>query len=248
MSAQLIMRDNLQYPVADCNSILLQNHGTIETMTGSLAERLTQAMKEAGITRSELSRRTKIGYSTIASIANGSQSTTTKIPTLAAVIGVHSLWLETGRGPKWLKSTSTDGEWADIPGMTLDAALGDGSIPPEYAEANKLKFRSESLRRKGLMHDGLAVIYGKGDSMSPTIKDGDALLIDTKDTTLRDEKLYVVSCDGDLMAKRVISLAGKWFLSSDNADDPKWRKPRAIDETRGFQVHGRVRWVARWED
>lgn len=145
-----------------------------------------------------------------------------------------------------------DVDWSDIRAVRTAAALGDGAEPDDYAETHKLKFRADSLRRKGLRGDRLCVIYGRGDSMLPRIRSGDAILFDTGDTTPRDGALFVVSYDrsgaGGLLAKQLVELGGRWFIQSLNKDDPKGRKPVPIDETKGFEIHGRVRWIGSWED
>ena len=163
--------------------------------------------------------------------------------------GINIRWLVSGTGKKYASAPTADpAEWADILGVRQAAALGDGAEPDEYAETHKLKFRADSLRRKHLHPDKLAVIYGKGDSMFPTIKDGDAIMVDTSDREPRDGKLYVVTYGRDLLAKRLVELGGRWFIESDNRSDPKWHKPQAIDEAKGFEIHGRVRWIGSWED
>lgn len=170
------------------------------------------------------------------------------------VFGCNANWLVTGDGMPYStvrEDPATYGdraEWEEILGMNVKAALGDGSVAEEYAETHRLKFRAESLRRKRLSPDRLAVIYGKGDSMLPTIKDGDALLVDTSDRTPKDGKIYVITYGGDLLAKRLIDLGGRWFIDSDNKADPKWSKPKPLDGTKGVEIHGRVRWIGSWED
>lgn len=147
-----------------------------------------------------------------------------------------------------MTAPSVDAGWTDVVGYAQAAALGDGSIPEDYAETHALKFKRSSLSRKGLKADRLAVYYGDGDSMEPTIETGDAILFDTSDTRLQDGKIFMVRYDGHITAKRMVKLGRAWFLSSDNATDPKWRKPVPVDETRDFEVIGRVRWIAGWED
>ena len=162
---------------------------------------------------------------------------------------VNLRWLVSGTGPKQAPVPADDAsDWSDILGVRQAAALGDGQVVDEYAETHKLKFRAESLRRKRLKVDRLAVIYGKGESMQPTINDGDAILIDTSDKTPRDGKLYVITYDGDLLAKRLMELDGAWYAVSDNETDPKWRKPRKLDPSKGIEIAGRIRWVAGWVD
>lgn len=162
---------------------------------------------------------------------------------------VNLRWLVSGSGPKDAPALAEpDTDWSDIVGVRQAAALGDGAVADEYAETHKLKFRADSLRRKKLRPDKLAVIYGKGDSMYPTIKDGDAILVDTSDRTPRDGKLYVITYNGDLLAKRLVELGDRWFIESDNRTDPKWHKPQPLDGTKGIEIHGRVRWIGSWED
>lgn len=156
-------------------------------------------------------------------------------------------WLVWGKGnmddPN---SSADDADWPDVTSYKVAAALGDGAQSDEYAETHKLKFRAESLRRKGLHADKLGVVYGRGTSMEPTIRDGDAILFDRNDTTPRDGKLYVITYEGLLIAKRLMELDGAWYAASDGNGDPKWRKPRRLDPAKGVEIVGRVRWVAGW--
>lgn len=163
--------------------------------------------------------------------------------------GVNIRWLVSGTGKKYVSAMPADPtEWADILGVKQAASLGDGAVPDEWAETHKLKFRADSLARKHLHPEKLAVIYGKGDSMWPTIKDGDAIMVDTSDKEPRDEKLFVITYGRDLFAKRLVHLGGRWFIDSDNKSDPKWKRPIPVDEAKGFEIHGRVRWIGSWED
>jgi len=163
---------------------------------------------------------------------------------------INSIWLATGEGEMLLsdgKAAAKD-DWKNVRGFDQKAALGDGAIQDDYAETHALKFKASSLRRKGLSAERLAVYYGDGDSMEPTIEAGDAILFDTSDTRLQDGKIFMVRYDGHITAKRLLKLGRAWFMSSDNVADPKWRKPVPIDETKDFEVIGRVRWIAGWED
>lgn len=195
----------------------------------------------AGVTKQAISKIERVGVVDVAG---------STLEPIARHYGVNIRWLVTGQGPRERESrdTSSDADWSDILGVRQAAALGDGAVADEYAETHKLKFRADSLRRKQLRPDKLAVIYGKGDSMFPTIKDGDAILVDTSDRTPRDGKLYVITYNGDLLAKRLVELGGRWFIESDNRTDPKWHKPQPLDGTKGIEIHGRVRWIGSWED
>jgi phage repressor protein C with HTH and peptisase S24 domain len=213
-------------------------------------ERLRSERIAAKLTQQQLADEAGVSKQAISQIETGG----TKNPEAATIspvcrrLGITTHWLLTGRSPKYANDGAPNEDWSDILAFKQAAALGDGAVPDEYAETHKLKFRADSLQRKRLRPDRLGVVYGKGDSMLPRIKSGDAILFDRGDTTPRDGCLYVVSYDGALLAKQLVELGGRWFIQSLNRDDPKWRKPEPIDEYKSFKVHGRVRWIGSWED
>lgn len=219
----------------------------------SMGDRLQTALSARSKTPPDVITACKLSKGAVYNILNDvtkpekvRESTVRKITTY---LDINRDWLVWGRGRMTdAEAMSNDSDWSDIIGVRQTAALGDGAEPDEYAETHKLKFRSQSLARKKLKADKLAVIYGKGDSMYPTIKDGDAIMIDTSDTTPKDDCLFVITYERELYAKRLLKLGNQWFIDSDNKADPKWKKPRAVDETKGFEIHGRVRWVGSWVD
>lgn len=142
-----------------------------------------------------------------------------------------------------------DADWIDITSRKQAVALGHGAEVDEWAETRKLKFRQDSLRKKGLYPNKVEVYYGKGDSMEPRIKDGDALLFDMSDTKPVHGKIFIVRWHGSLMAKRLRIYEGRVWISSDNKSDPQWKEDVPVDpEREDFEVVGRVRWIAGWED
>lgn len=140
--------------------------------------------------------------------------------------------------------------WDDVRGYAQAAGLGAGAEAEEYADTHKLKFRAESLRRKGLVPRNLCVYYGQGDSMEPRIREGDAILFDTSDTTPKDGAIFIVQHGREILAKRCEVLDGTAYFRSDNPNgDHNWRKPKRLDNPRDpLQILGRVRWIAGWED
>lgn len=169
--------------------------------------------------------------------------------------GVSPRWLVSGTGPKKPgTAASDDSDWRDVRGYAQAVGLGNGVEAQEYEETHKLKFRRDSLARKRLFPDQLAVIYGKGDSMLPRIHSGDAILFDQSDTTPADGHLYVIATDGagdmEYNVKRCEVIDDMVFFRADNpTGDHRWRKPRAMGSKRSpIRVIGRVRWIGSWED
>ncbi len=125
-----------------------------------------------------------------------------------------------------LRAPTAD-EFAFIPQLDLAAACGSG----QYAESEhvvvkgSLAFKRSSLKDFGVSERAARIIYAAGGSMSPTIKDGCVVLIDTADTQPREGRVYAVAMpDGGLVLKRLVFEyrvefdANAWVMRSDNAD------------------------------
>ena len=209
----------------------------------TIGERVRRLREAKGIARKDLAADAGMSYTGLSDLESGKARSTTKLHRLAALLDIRVAYLENGKGSPDLDDH--DADWPEVMGYKVHASLGDGATPDEYAETHKLKFRAESLRKKRLRPDKLGVVYGRGDSMAPTIENGDAILFDTADTTPRDGQLYVISYDGELFAKRLMELDGMWFAASDNREK---HKPVRLDPERGVNIVGRVRWIAGWVD
>uniref|UniRef100_UPI003F7E8285 XRE family transcriptional regulator n=1 Tax=Xanthomonas sp. 0924 TaxID=2835534 RepID=UPI003F7E8285 len=224
----------------------------------TLSERLAAARKHAGLTQADLARAAGITQQSIHQLESGRSLRSTKLTEIAIACGVSPVWLSTGIGamvapPQDQKGKEEDeSDWADVTGWSQAAGLGTGAEAQEYAETHSLKFKKNSLRRRGILGSDLAVYYGKGDSMEPTIKDGDAILFDTSDTRPVDGHLYLIQVDGaanaEYYVKRAEILDGIVFFRSDNpTGDHNWRKPRRMDSTREpITIIGRVQWIGGW--
>lgn len=159
-------------------------------------------------------------------------------------------WLEKNE-PKPMEPTRDldDSGWSDVRGYAQAVGLGSaGAEANEYADVHKLKFKSSSLRGKGLHARSLAVFYGKGDSMRE-IQNGDAVLFDESDTKPLDGELYVISVGGSYQCKRALILDGAVWFESSNPDgaEAAWKRPRRMDDRRHpITVVGRAWWIGRW--
>lgn len=211
-------------------------------------DRLAAAMSAAETTQDQLAKRIGVSQPTVNSWVTG-KATNIRAGNLfdaARCLKVSPQWLHDGTGSPG--HTEDPDQWAEVTRWKQPLAAGDGSIPEDYAETGGLKFKRTSLQRKGLRPDKLAVLYASGDSMSPRIQDGDALLLDLSDTQPADDHIYALQYDGQLYVKRLRRFGQQWFLVSDNHQDPKWRDPQPVDTRHDFQIIGRVRWIGSWED
>ena len=132
-----------------------------------------------------------------------------------------------------------------VPRLDVSASAGHGALPGEERSRSSLAFDAGWLRRLGTGDVRLlSTIRVEGDSMIPTLADGDEIMVDRGDAAerLRDG-IYVLRMDEALMVKRlaVNPSARTISISSDNAAYPGW--PDCRLET--IDVVGRVVWAGR---
>jgi phage repressor protein C with HTH and peptisase S24 domain len=136
-------------------------------------------------------------------------------------------------------------DMVSVPRLSVEAAAGLGRmIDGEYAVG---KFRFERFWLAQISHarpEELSIITFVGDSMAPTINDGDDGLVDhsTSGKRVRDG-IYVLRRDETLMVKRlaVAPRAGTVTIISDNPAYPTW--PDCPLDT--IDLLGRVVWIGR---
>lgn len=131
-----------------------------------------------------------------------------------------------------------------VPYMNAMASAGPGTVVFDERISARLAFRNDWLRElTGGSPAGLSIIAVKGDSMSPTLSDGDDILVDANDGAerLRDG-IYVLRVDDMLNVKRLaMKPTGGFDICSDNPAYPSWRDcdPASVS------VIGRVVWAGR---
>lgn len=215
----------------------------------TLGKRVQAARQHRKLTQAELAKRVGMSQQALSRLERDDNESSAKLAEIAIECGVSPAWLAREQGPMVVVHQESRGDDAFIAinGYAGGVALGDGSAIEEYAEAHKLKFRISSLRKQGLLGRPLEVYYGNGDSMEPNIRDGDAILVDRSDTMPRDDSIFLLESEDGAVVKRLEEIDGRWYVTSDNKHDPKWRKPMPMDGRKHFKILGRVRWIGRWE-
>jgi phage repressor protein C with HTH and peptisase S24 domain len=135
-------------------------------------------------------------------------------------------------------------EFALLPSFDLRASAGGGSIFDREREAARVAFRRQWLKSvTGAPLDQLVVIEADGDSMEPSIHDGDHMLVDRSQTNPRRDGIYVINWDGHINVKRVTTdpARKRIVISSDNPKYPPNEAVRPDEVT----VLGRVIWIGR---
>lgn len=107
------------------------------------------------------------------------------------------------------------------------AAMGGGQIPHEYPEMlQDIRVSPRHLREMGVQfkeHFHLKMITGWGQSMAPTIKDRDPLLVDVTIREFTGDGVYLFSHDEMLYVKRLQKKGKSLFkmISDNKLHDPE---------------------------
>lgn len=132
--------------------------------------------------------------------------------------------------------------YRNIPEYSVHASAGHGAVVSSEKVIAHWPLAEDYLTGElKLANARLAIIEVRGDSMEPTLRPGDRIMLNLSDTQISQPGIFVL-LDGDgLVVKRVEKIPGKNFivLISDNPLHTRYEVP--IDQ---IQVVGRVIWRA----
>lgn len=125
--------------------------------------------------------------------------------------------------------------------LDVGASAGPGRLAEDRARA-PAPFDPALLRQLGVRPAAASLIRVEGDSMAPTLADGDEILVDRDRATPGSRAaLFVLRLDGAVAVKRVRALGAEIEVASDNPAYP----PPARFDAGTIAVLGRVVWLGR---
>ncbi|WAC24944.1 S24 family peptidase [Blastomonas sp. SL216] len=131
-----------------------------------------------------------------------------------------------------------------IPRLAVGASAGPGALADDEAPIAEIAFDEAWLRRLGAGSDAVTMIRVEGDSMAPTLSDGDDILVAMHGGTgtPRRDGIHVLRMDDALIVKRLAFRPdGRLSVTSDNALYPSF--PDLAPES--VHIVGRVIWAGR---
>lgn len=149
-------------------------------------------------------------------------------------------WLVSGAGPREQPAeTVTTAGNAPIPLFDVAFAAGTGKLLSAEHLKEILAIPRHLIEAARVNPSDVVAVYAHGDSMSPTIKDGEIVLIDTSATEIRSDYAYALRMDGELRIKRLTRRGpGTLLVRSDN---PTFRDELVeVKDLADFEVLGRV--------
>ncbi|NJM49520.1 MAG: S24 family peptidase [Sphingomonadales bacterium] len=130
-----------------------------------------------------------------------------------------------------------------MPKLDIGASAGAGALTDEEWIAGQIGFDEKWLKKMAGDISMLSLIRVQGDSMAPTLLDGDDIMVDrgAAQRPLRDG-VHVIRMDDVLMVKRLAKgPAGHLSVLSDNSAYPDWPDVAGGD----VAIIGRVVWTGR---
>lgn len=136
--------------------------------------------------------------------------------TLASFFGVDEAELGGSEEISRANISISLSDWIDVPRLSLGASAGVGTLAADEQPIGSFRYAARWLRGQGLDPAMLSAIAVIGDSMEPTLRDGDEILVDRAPRGLRDG-IHVVRVEDALLVKRLdTGRSGSIALISDN--------------------------------
>lgn len=132
-----------------------------------------------------------------------------------------------------------------IPYYDIGASAGGGSFVDSEQLVDYFVFKKHWIKVvMGLDPKRLVLISVVGDSMEPTLRAGDLIMVDLRENRVGEDAIYILRFDGLLIAKRLQRmLDGNIHIRSDN---PAY-KEQVVSKSATADIHiiGRAVWVGR---
>lgn len=213
-------------------------------------ERFQALLVARGISQSELARRVGLTQPTIAKLASGGRGSA----------HIHKIARELGTSPAYLTGETDDPSIGAIPLPTAElmaerldlvpleeidleygmgGTFGDSPVTVQVHQVPRLLM--EAMAGRCTTSTSLFVAKGRGDSMEPTIADGDMIIVDRSKRQLRDpDRIWALTVGDFHMVKRLRPRGSSIVLLSDN---PK--VPEEVVSMEEINLVGRVVFVGR---
>lgn len=212
-----------------------------------LAEAIQNRLKQLETNAFAVEKRFGLPEDAIRSILKGGRKSGTSInraQEICAALGIE-LYIGPPRETGTVYTTQIDHEdFAAIPRVDARLAAGAGALNGEVSMQGALAFRQDWLRERGISPAQACLLTVAGDSMAPTLGDGDLVMIDERRTTIRNRHVYAfVDTDGSARVKRLDLVDNEMvIMASDNSNYPTETR-RGPDMNR-IRVLGEIVWSA----
>lgn len=188
-------------------------------MKDEIAKRVRQSLAECDLSMSEIGRRLGISPQSVRAWKIGkTMPSIDRLSELAKVTGKSLAWMQ-GADDDPI-AAKDDEDIVSIPMYDASASAGNGIEAFNGDQiVKRIDVKGQWLRTNVNCSSvaNLTLITVSGDSMEPTLRDGDIIFVDTGITIFRSDSIYVARINGELFVKRFQKMPnGRMMMISDN--------------------------------
>ena len=211
-----------------------------------LLEELKARLKETGASHRGLEAQLGLGRNALKGMLDKRPRTPSvdRAKEIAEALGLE-FYIGPPRKDLPVYTVELDGaDYAPIPRVDARLAAGAGAINDQVERAGALAFRRDWLRERDISPSDACLLRVTGDSMAPTLHDGDLVMIDERRATIRNRHFYAfVDTDGAARVKRLDLIENELILlTSDNPTYPA--ETRRGPDMNSIRVLGEIVWSA----
>tara|TARA_R110000751_G_scaffold67202_2_gene137186 strand:- start:152 stop:874 length:723 start_codon:yes stop_codon:yes gene_type:complete len=167
---------------------------------------------------------------------------------LAVAAGISLDWLASGieTFAEQTKQSRKDTDTVLVPHYDARLAAGDGALNGRSNIIGHVPFSRDFFHRKlaGITPDRLIILDVAGDSMEPTVSDGDQVLIDTKQKELTDGIMAFILGETAHIKRLRLFFDGLEVISDNRSLYPPQQVTR--EQMSNVKIIGRALWVGRF--
>lgn len=190
---------------------------------GTLGQRMKRRRLELNLSQTELAIDSGLTQPTISALEKDRSKSSGSVASIAKVLMVSALWLETGLGdPQATTPVEVAPDTYTVPLLDVKGSCGNGRLYGDVDYA-PIAISTHLLKKYHANPANLIALYADGDSMANFIVHCDVLLFDTAVSDFKDGGIYLIDTPDGLRVKRINRRAdGRVVLRSDNPDKTRY--------------------------
>lgn len=167
----------------------------------------------------------------VKALANGSKKITPEIALLIEKeIGISAAWLILNKGEMFDKqggalSQAMENDTTSritVPYYAnIKASAGNGYINDDDSEVDIISLPKVIMDKPNINANKIDAIKVHGDSMYPTVNDGDIIFVCKNIQDVIDNKIYILKIDDEIFIKRLFKRKDRYIIKSDNTLFPQ---------------------------
>ncbi len=211
-----------------------------------IASRIKELINISGQTANAFAKEVGISEPLLRKYLNGATPGVDKVVSIAQKSKVSVEWLATGDGSMYKEEVNSvvSDDFITVPIYEAKLSAGYGAFNENSNIIDKLTLPKKVLPQQfaDLNHNRFGLLEVSGDSMEPTIYDGDLVLIDFHDNKLQSGLTAFVFGDTAYVKRLAPFFNGVEIMSDNSMYKPQQLSGKEIEQ---FKIIGKVVWLVR---